>query len=74
MFDGIEAPCMGCGKRVVDTANGYTCHNDCAAYLAYRADRTKLYEERRDNVLNARELRNYKRDTRYKLKKRVHKK
>jgi hypothetical protein len=40
---GKPAPCMTCENRKV--SEDYNCHSDCAAYLAYRAERTAHYEE-----------------------------
>lgn len=32
------APCLKCDNRWVDAETGRTCHSECAAYLAYRAE------------------------------------
>jgi hypothetical protein len=74
MFDGCHAPCKNCTNRTVDTARGYTCHSDCAAYLAYRAERFDVYEKRKNAILDPYETADYKRKAHMRYKRRGNRK
>lgn len=56
-----NAPCMNCNERYVNPESGYTCHSECAAYLAYRAGAEEVYDVRKKQMeLNSYNLHNVK--------------